>query len=135
MKRRLHLILGIILAFVALGALPAGYLMISHPDGTGLGMTTDYLKNSPFKDFLVPGIFLFAVNGVLSLAGAILCFLRSRYSSTIGLMLGFSLLIWIGVQVRAIGLTSFMQPMFFIIGLAEIALGLLIIRQKVLKEN
>ena len=133
MKRRLHLILGIILAFVALGALPAGYLMISHPDGTGLGMTTDYLKNSPFKDFLVPGIFLFAVNGVLSLAGAILCFLRSRYSSTIGLMLGFSLLIWIGVQVRAIGLTSFMQPMFFIIGLAEIALSILIIRQKIIR--
>jgi len=134
MKRRLHLILGIILAFVALGALPAGFSMIRHPDGSGLGMTADYLKNSPFKDFLVPGIFLFSVNGVLNLAGAILCFLRSRYASTVGLMLGVSLMIWIGVQVRAIGLTSFMQPMFFIIGMAEITLGMLIIRQK-LRED
>jgi hypothetical protein len=132
MKRRLHLILGIILIFVALGALPAGFSMIRHPDGSGLGMTTDYLKNSPFKDFLVPGIFLFAVNGVLSLAGAVLCFLRSGYSSTIGMMLGLSLVVWICVQVWAIGLTSFMQPMFFIIGLAEIALSILIIRQKII---
>lgn len=54
MKHKTHLILGIILAFVALGALPAGFLLITHPDGTKLGMSTDFLKNSPFKDFLVP---------------------------------------------------------------------------------
>jgi hypothetical protein len=69
---------------------------------------------------------------VLSLAGAVLCFLRSGYSSTIGMMLGLSLVVWICVQVWAIGLTSFMQPMFFIIGLAEIALSILIIRQKII---
>ena len=131
MKRRLHLILGIILAFVALGALPAGYLMIKHPDGSALGMTTDFLKNSPFRSFLVPGIFLFGVNGVLSLAGAVVCFLRSKYSSTVGLMLGLSLLVWICVQVWAIGLSSWMQPAYFIVGLAEIALSILIIRQKI----
>ena len=58
--------------------------------------------------------------------------MRSRYSSTTGLMLGLSLLVWIGVQVWAIGLTSFMQPMFFIIGLTEITLSILIIRQKII---
>ena len=135
MKRRLHLILGIILAFVALGALPAGYSMIMETDGSGLGMTTDFLKDSPFSDFLVPGIFLFGVNGVLSLLGAVLCFMRFRYSSTIGLMLGFSLLVWIGVQVWAIGLSSWMQPAYFIVGLAEITISVLIIRQKIVSPS
>src|SRR5512133_647579 len=131
MKHRLHLFLGIILAFVALGALPAGYLLIKHPDGSALGMTTDFLKDSPFRDFLIPGIFLFGVNGVLNLAGAVLCFLRSKFSSTFGLMLGLSLLVWICVQVWAIGLSSWMQTAYFIVGLAEITLSILIIKQKI----
>ncbi len=60
-----------------------------------------------------------------------LCFLRSKYSSTVGLMLGISLIIRISVLVWAIGLSSWMQPAYFIVGLAEIGLGVLIIRQKI----
>jgi hypothetical protein len=46
-------------------------------------------------------------------------------------MLGLSLLVWISVQVWAIGLSSWMQPAYFIIGLFEIALSILIIKQKI----
>lgn len=135
MKRRLHVILGIILAFVALGAVPAGYLMITQPDGTGLGMNLDYLKDSPFRDFFIPGLFLFIINGLFNIAGAILCFAKNKHAAIVGLLLGILLTAWIVVQVYSTGLISFIQPLFFVIGFIEILLSFVLIQQHKLSEK
>jgi hypothetical protein len=127
--RRAETILGFILALVAVGAIPAGMALILKPDGSILHMPTDILHGSPFKDFLIPGIFLFGVNGMAGLAGAVLCFFHSRYSAISGLILGIGLVVWIIVQLLTTGLISWMQPAYFTIGLVEIILGLLIMRQ------
>jgi ABC-type proline/glycine betaine transport system permease subunit len=127
--RRIEIILGIVLALVAVGAIPAGLAMIQKPDGSILHMPTDILQGSPFNDFLIPGIFLFGFNGLGSLAGAVLCFIHSRYSAISGLILGIGLVVWIIVQLLTTGLISWMQPAYFTIGLVEIILGLLIIRR------
>ena len=127
--RRAETILGFILALVAVGAIPAGMALILKPDGSILHMPTDILQGSPFKDFLIPGIFLLGVNGLGSLAGAVLCFIHSRYSAISGLILGIGLVVWITVQLLTTGLISWMQPAYFTIGLVEIILGLLIMRQ------
>lgn len=55
MKTKTLTILGIIQAFVAIGAIPAGYSMIVEPNGSGLGMTTEILAGSPFTNFFIPG--------------------------------------------------------------------------------
>jgi hypothetical protein len=129
MKRRQIAILGLIMVFVALGAIPAGISLILKPDGTGLRMSLDYLKDSPFKDFFIPGLFLLIVNGLLNVAGTILCFMRNKHAAILGLLLGIALLLWIVIQVYSIGLVSFMQPLFFCIGLAEILLSAGLIRK------
>ncbi len=128
MKRKISATLGILQAFVAIGAIPAGFSMIIQPDGSGLGMTTDLLKGSPFPDFLIPGLFLFIVNGLLNLAAAILSFISNKYSGIPGLFLGAALVTWICVQVYYIHLSSFMQPLFFFIGLTEIVLSFIVIK-------
>ena len=46
MKKRASLGLGLILLFVGIGAIPVGYLMITEPDGTRLGMSVDIEANS-----------------------------------------------------------------------------------------
>jgi len=130
MKRKLQVILGIIQAFVAIGAIPAGLSMIIQPDGSGLGMTLDLLAGSPFKDFFIPGLFLFSVNGILNLASALFSFFRFRYTGISGVCLGLALIVWVGVQVFAIGLISFMQPLYFFIGTSEIILSLLLIKKR-----
>ena len=121
--RRAPLILGIIFVLVALGALPAGLAMILEPDGSGLKMTTGLLAGSPFKSFLIPGIFLFSVNGIMNIAGAILCFVKSRLAGYAGIILGVCLILWIIVQVFSVGLNHFLQPTYFIIGIIEVFLG------------
>jgi len=130
MKRKIQIILGIIQAFVAIGAIPAGLSMIIQPDGSGLGMTLDLLAGSPFKDFFIPGLFLFSVNGILNLASALLSFFRFRYTGIFGAGLGIALIAWVGIQAYSIGLISFMQPLFFFIGTSELILALIIMKKK-----
>lgn len=124
MKKHLYLILGLIQIFVAIGALPAGYAMITDPSGKSLGMTTDMLAGSHFHNFLVPGIFLFTVNGIFHLVAGILSIKKKKYTWLPGTALGIALIIWITVQVFSVNMSSFLQPLFFIIGIAEIALSL-----------
>lgn len=85
----------------------------------------DYLKDSPFNDFLIPGIVLLSVNGVASLAGAILAFLKNHYSGYFTMVLGFAMLIWITAQVYWIGWSSWLQPVMLVVGAIEIGLGYL----------
>jgi hypothetical protein len=89
----------------------------------------EIIQGSPFKDFLIPGLFLFGVNGLAGMAGAVICFVHSRYSAISGMALGICLVVWIIVQLLTTGLISWMQPAYFAIGLVEIALGLLIMKQ------
>lgn len=128
MIRKLQIALGVIQAFVALGALPAGFSMIIQPDGSGLGMTTKFLLESPFTNFFIPGLFLFFVNGLVNLIVSILTFRRNQHSGKLGLILGFTLVGWITIQVWSTGYISFMQPMFFGIGLVEIVLAYLLLK-------
>jgi hypothetical protein len=129
MKIKITIIIGIIQVFVALGAIPAGLSMITQPDGSGLLMNVSLLQNGPFHDFLIPGLFLFIFNGLFNLGAAFLSFFRSPYAVVIALCLGLILSLWVSIQVYVTGLISFMQPMFFLIGLAEVVLAILIIKK------
>lgn len=124
-----YLQLGLIQLLVAIGAIPAGYLFLIAPDGSKMGMTVDALSGSPFSNFLIPGIFLFTVNGVFNLAAAVLSFKKYKYAPIIGIGLGLALLIWVSVQVYSIGLSHFLQPIYFIIGIIEIILSAWILKR------
>lgn len=112
--------------FVALGAIPAGILYLSDPSGTAMGNSTEMLAHSPFSNYLIPGLFLLIVIGLGSLAVSILSFLRKETASAAGIILGSILCIWIIIQVYWIGYLSFLQPLMFAVGLAEILTGLII---------
>jgi hypothetical protein len=125
--KRITILLGIIQLLIALGAIPAGLLMVIEPDGAGMGMPTEVLSRSPFQSFLIPGLFLFIVNGLGNGMGAFFSFTKNRYAGFVGVALGIVLLLWIGVQVYFIGLNSFLQPLFFVIGVIEMILAYRII--------
>ena len=57
-------ILLILLAFLGLGAIFGGGVLIISPSGELFGMPLSMLANSPFNNFLVPGIILFTVLGI-----------------------------------------------------------------------
>jgi hypothetical protein len=129
MNRIYRLILGILLAMVAAGALPAGLAMVIDPSGVENGMDVQILSGSPFRSFLIPGMVLFTINGLGSLTGAMLTFFRKDLAGYMGIFFGTALMIWIGFQVCWIGYQSFLQPLFWGIGIAELILGLIILRK------
>jgi hypothetical protein len=124
-----YIILGCIQIFIALGAIPAGVGYLSDTTGIGMGASVELLKNSPLSSFLIPALFLLIVHGFGNVAGAILSFRKNRIAGKTGLALGLILCVWIIIQVYCIGLSSFMQPMFLLIGVAEAIFGYLIIRK------
>ncbi|WP_066321712.1 hypothetical protein [Bacillus sp. FJAT-29814] len=122
----LSYVTGALLMFIGLGAAAAGYGLMTDPSGAGVGLPLDLLRNSPFTDFLIPGIALFLINGVASLIGALLAFKKNPFTGIITLTLGIAMVIWIGAQVSWIGWESWLQPTFLALGLIEIALGFLL---------
>jgi hypothetical protein len=123
-RRRLATGLGILQILIGVGAVPAGIAMISDPSGRSLGMPLEMLVNSPFADFLIPGVFLLVVNGIGSLLGGIASFIRHRFAGEIAAGLGTFLMVWIAAQIWWMGV-HWLHVLYFVLGLVELTLGLM----------
>lgn len=122
--------LGTIQAFIGLGALGGGFMLVRDPSGSALELPMSLLEGSPFSDFLIPGIFLLAVNGIGSLIGAGLSFTRRRYAQEIAIILGAILVAWIVIQVVIIRSFHWLHVLYFILGVVELGFGLYIRRRR-----
>lgn len=90
------------------------------------GLSADYLADSPFTSYLVPGILLAVVVGGIHLAAFVMLKRRNRGSVFASAIAAFGLLIWIFVQMVFIPFTV-LQAIYFAGGLAEIGLVLLML--------
>lgn len=57
--------------FLGISALAGGGMLLLKPDGSLLGMSTDWLDQSPFNTYLIPGFILFTFIGLLPLFTAV----------------------------------------------------------------
>ncbi|MGI8386869.1 hypothetical protein [Robertmurraya sp. P23] len=120
----LHFLLGI-------GALFGGGVLIIFPDGSILSMSLSMLQNSPFDNFLIPGIILFVGLGILPLVTAIflisekplkiaekLCLYKEiHWSWNHSLYIGFILIIWITVEMYMIQAVAFIHVFYIFLGI------------------
>jgi hypothetical protein len=107
-----------LLVFEGISATPPGLLLILDPKGGLMRMPLTMLRGSPFHDFMIPGLILFAVLGLGAfLVAASLLALRHG-AWTAALVFSFALMTWIAVQVVMIGLGSWLQPLYLGVGLA-----------------
>lgn len=130
-SRWLRISLAALLAFVGVGAVPVGVMLMLDPSGGMAGFPLERLEGSIFPNYLVPGIFLFAVNGLASLAGAVLVFRCHPLGSYAALGLGAFLMAWIVVQVWSLGWPPhWLQIIYFVFGVVEVLLGGMLYRQR-----
>lgn len=114
--------------FVGVMAVPVGIAMIADPGGSPVGIPHDWIADSPFGSFLIPGLFLVIVNGFGQLGAAGLAIWRHWSAPWAMGLLGVALMIWIGVQVAIIPL-SFLQPTIFVIGAIQAVVAFLWLRR------
>ncbi|MBX7108165.1 MAG: hypothetical protein K1X61_05900 [Chitinophagales bacterium] len=112
MKTFLNLLLG----FVAMSATFSGLLLIIHPDGSTLNLSTSLLSGTPFNDFSIPGLILSVVVGGTHLAAIVqnMKHATSRYNWSMAA--GIVLAGWIIVQLLLIGETHWLQLLYLVIG-------------------
>jgi hypothetical protein len=134
MKRPFLLyILYLLLAFLALGSLAGGGMLILIPDGSSLGMAANWLDGSPFKSYLIPGLILFTTAGLFpsfALVGLILkpdwkwanllnIYTNRHWAWTYALYSGIIAIIWIIVQ-QVMTYYFWLQPAMIFTGLGII---------------
>lgn len=105
-QNRIRIALGVLLAFVALNAFGGGYFGMSGAEG----VPREWLDDSPFKDYFIPGLFLFVIVGGSFLSAAIAVFARSPKARLFAVGAAILVLAWLVVQVAIIGYVSWMQP-------------------------
>jgi hypothetical protein len=115
----LKTLLFILISFVALTAFICGLIMVSNPDGKALGLDFILLKDTPFKNFLIPGIFLTIV-GIVNLIAVFFNIKRHNNRYNWALAGGVIICGWIVVQMILIQILYW--PQFF-----YLAIGVLII--------
>lgn len=103
----LHVILGI-------SAVGAGGAFVRDTSGAALGMTADWLGGSPFRDYLIPGLFLTLVIGGANLGSAFLLWRRHPAAPVASLLTGILLLMWVGVQTAIIGFRHWSQAIWWV---------------------
>lgn len=125
MKKIYRILFGIHI-FVGVGALAGGLMAILNPQSPG-GMSVDQLKNSPFTTYLIPGLILFAIIGIGNIMSAISMHFKSRYQGYISCIFSLALVFWIIIQCIMIQAIVHLHVIFFIIGIIQTFLSVLII--------
>jgi hypothetical protein len=117
-------ILLVLLVVQGLGGLAGGLSLTIGPDGSIMKMPLSYLDGSPFPDFLIPGLILFLVLGVLPLVAVAGLWLHRRWGWYVAFAVGCGLMIWILVEVTIIPF-SWLQPAYGVVGVLIFAVAAL----------
>ena len=105
--------------FNALSAIGGGGAMLVTD---GLGMPDSWLANGPFDSFLWPSLILLVVIGGSQTLAAVLLLRRRESSLFWTSVAGFAMIIWILVEIVIIQGASWLQTLYFVTGVAQLAL-------------
>lgn len=118
-------------AFVALTALPSAILVVPS-------LPSEWLASGPFSDYLIPAIALFAV-GIVAAAAAFGVFSTPKLGALAALVAGLAMMLFELVEVAVVGIAlveypdlpqSWLQPIYFGVGLAIVILAAALYRGK-----
>lgn len=129
----------ILQALLGIGAIYGGVTLIISPSGELLGLPISMLEAAPFKDFLIPGIILFIVLGVIPCLAVygLMTKKRSKYAEMLNLFsdmhwawsyalyTSIAAIIWIQLQMVFIDDVFWAHTLYVFWGVLMIVIALL----------
>lgn len=107
-----------LLVFLGFTALSGGLLLMKDPSGSAIQLPSQWISNTVFGNYFVPGLVLFTIPGLGSLAAAVIAW---RVQTAAGYLpaaaAGLLLLVWLAVQVVVIGQFFFLQAVYALLGI------------------
>lgn len=128
-----------LLAFLGIGAIYGGGSLILYPSGESLKMPLSLLKNSPFNNYLIPGIILFTVLGLVPCL-LILALIKKPFSKflenfnlfkdmhwswTYSIYIAITLIIWLQIQMMVLQAVSWIHVFYMLLALCIMIIGIL----------
>lgn len=123
MKPFLKITSAVLLLFNGIGAFYGGLHLILHPDGSSIGLSTDWLKHSSFDSFFIPGLVLFLVNGLFDFFVLWQLVFNKSNSGVYVVAQGTVLCGWILIQILLLQSVYFLHYLLGGVGLALVFLG------------
>ena len=97
--KSLRILILCLLLFLGLSGLYGGYKLMTDPTGGSLKMPLQLIEETPFQDYLIPGIILFSGIGILSIVIAILVLYKVKSYPIYIMGQGVVLIIWLTTEL------------------------------------
>lgn len=120
MKNKMRVLSIILLIFVGLNAAFGGFMLMTDPTGASLKLPFELLDKTPFNSFMIPGIILFTVIGLMSLIIAYITIRKGTLYPLLILIQGIVLGIWLTAELtfdQAFYAPQYHIPLYLIAGL------------------
>ena len=128
-----------LMAFLGIGAIGGGGVFIISPDGSLIGMPVSILANSPFDNFLIPGIILFTVLGLTPILLAMALYKKTPmawperlnffsdmlWPWSYSIYVAFALIVWLQVQMTILQAVHWLHTFYMFYAIVIIFIGLL----------
>jgi hypothetical protein len=129
--KRARTIALVLLLFLGLTALPAAIILVVDPEGLSMGLPKELLNQTPFSNFLIPGIILGLFNGILSLLIAFVVFRKHRHQSILVLFQGAVLTIWLTAEVLMGIFYALLTIPYYLVALLLLSCGMVMRLSKI----
>lgn len=132
-------LLAFLLFFLALGGLLGGINLVLYPSGDLLSMPLSLLQNSPFRDYLIPGMILLIFLGTFPLllvyallvrpswtwANVLNIYSGQHWAWAYSVYTGIILIVWIDIQIMLVGYGHIIQTLYALLGVVITVTALL----------
>ncbi len=139
MKPQTVNLLMFLIAFLGIGAIGGGGILIISPIGKLIGIPLSILKHSPFHNFLIPGIILFTVLGIApcllvypllkkpasKLFVKLNVFYDMHWSWSFCIYVAFALIIWIQAEMMYLQSVSWLHTFYMLYAILILIVALL----------
>ena len=92
-----NIVIGLVVLMIllSLGALFGGVFLIVDSTGESMGFNVEMLEDSPFEDYLIPGLFLLVVFGVVPLVNVYYLVKKKSFGYYLSNLIWILLVLWI----------------------------------------